>query len=174
MSIPLRVVECVPDYHKSQVVAATPRRVTRRSDLQLRRVVGVGIISLFLLMVCLAGVGAVTVLHGLQASRDLRLVESKAVDDTFVPTVGSVQRAYGYVSVSGSVMNHGSAAATDAVAIVELLDGNDQTVQVDRAMIEFKTVSPGNASPFNVVVRDVPTAVGYRMFFRHADGSPIE
>ena len=168
MSVPLRiedvrVVECEMQRPLRR------RRVSRR----MRRLAGVGTISVILSVLGLAGVGAVTLLNGITSASNLHLV-GDASSAGLHAVAGSAHRAYGYVTVTGSVTNTGSRRTSNVEAIVELVDSENRTVQLDKAIVAFAAVPVGDAAPFRVIIPDDSNAIGYRLSFKHPDGRSID
>ena len=174
MSVPLRV-ECYrfEDAEPFKISKPSTKTVRRRVIRPFSRLVTISAISIVFSVLGLAAVGAMTLMRGFAAGGDLKPIGQSSFGP-LSSVVGSVHRSEGFVTVTGSVSNPGGAAASDVQAIVELVNGKNQTVQIERAMIAFGGVSAGQSSPFSVTVTDEPTAVGYRLNFRHADGRSIE
>ena len=167
MSVPLRIEEVgIVEFDAPQPLRR--KRLSRR----MRRLAGVGAIAALFSVLGLAGVGAVTLLNNITSSSDLRLVGNASTTSLHAVT-GSAHRSYGYVTVSGSVYNVGGKRASNVEAIVELLDSENRTVQLDKAVVAFASVPSGDSAPFRVLVQDDKAATGYRLTFKHTDGRSI-
>jgi hypothetical protein len=169
MSVPLRIEETAPAKSVLKPHYVRKRRISRRA----RRLIGVGALSATLSILCLAGYGAATIIHGLSAGRDLPLIGAGSANGLSA-VMGSARRADGYVTVTGSVSNIGSDRKADIEAVVELVDSQNRTVQVDKSMVAFASVPSGQTAPFRVMIPDDTTATGYRLTFMHPDGRAIE
>lgn len=168
MSLPMRwedpeVVESIP------VPAMKPIRRAGLSRRQRLRAI-CGFITLS--AVCgLAVIGANSVVNALRPAAELHLAASSVgagVKATLASA--SVERKLGFVTVSGTVLSRYGQAMPRVEAVVELLDAQNRTVQVDSGMVAFDPLPAGEAAPFRVEITDVPQAVGYRVRFRQLDG----
>lgn len=169
MSVPLRIEHS--GVASPERCHFTPRR--RRISRPVRRMAGIGAISAALSILGLAGVGAVTLLHGLAGSSDLHLLNTGS-SSGLSAVMGSAHRANGYVTVTGSVSNRSGRLASNVEAVVELIDAQNRTVQLDRSMVAFASVPSGNCAPFRVIIPDDSNATGYRLSFKHPDGRELE
>lgn len=155
-------------YETTPVLTMKPTRKTRLSRLRrLRAACGV----LTLATVCgLAIFGASSLVGALRPAADLRLVASSGTAAQATLASASVERKLGFVTVSGSVLSRNSQAIPRVEAVVELLDAQNKTLQVESGMVAFDPLPSGEAAPFRVEVTDVPQAVAYRVRFRQLDG----
>jgi hypothetical protein len=168
MSVPLRIEHAsVVEYNVSRPLRR--RRVSRG----MRRIAGIGAVTALLTVLGLAGVGAVTILNNVSTAANLNPV-SAVSSSSLHALAGSAHRAYGYVTVTGSVTNTGAHGTSNVQAIVELIDRENRTVQLDKAMVEAATVAAGNSAPYRVIVQDDANAVSYRLSFQHPDGRAID
>ncbi len=167
MSVPLRI-------EHATVAECKPQRPLRRrrAPRRARQLAGIGAICGLLSVLGLAGVGAVTLLGGLTSHGDLKLVDNGTTSG-LQAVAGTAHRAYGYVTVTGSVENTGNRGRSNVEAIVELIDSQNRTVQVDKSMVAFAAVPAGDSAPFRVMVQDDATATGYRLSFKHPNGRSI-
>jgi hypothetical protein len=168
MSVPLRIEHISVD-ERDVPRPLRHRRVSRR----MRRLAGFGAISALLSVLGLAGVGALTLLNCITSTSNLQLVGSGSTGALHA-VAGSAHRSYGYVTVSGSVSNTGSHRTSNVEAVVELIDSQNRTVQLDKSTVAVAGGQPGDTSPFRVIVQDDPSAVGYRLSFKHPDGRAID
>jgi len=169
MSLPMRWED--PESYEPIPVPTLTLKPTRKTRLSRRQRVRAfcGIVALSGL--CgLAIVGAATVVNALRPAPQLRLVASSDFGAKATLASASVDRKLGFVTVSGTVLSHNSQALPRVEAVVELLDAQNRTVQVEDGMVSFDPLPPGQAAPFHVEVTDVPQAVGYRVRFRQLDG----
>ena len=143
------------------------RRTRIFSRRRLRAVDGV---TAVVTLCGLAIVGAGTVLGALRPTAELQLIASSGSGAKATLASASVERKLGFVTVSGTVLSHDLQALPRVEAVVELLDAQNKTVQVDSSMVAFDPLPSGEAAPFRVAVTDVPRAVGYRVRFRQLDG----
>jgi hypothetical protein len=167
MSVPLRV-EDAGTFEFNSALPLRRHYVSR----PMRRIAGIGAIAGLLTVVGLAGVGAVTLINSITTNSNLTLVGDSSTAG-LQAVAGTAHRAYGYVTVAGSVSNVGNHRASNIEAIVELLDSENRTVQLDKAMVQYAAVPAGDAAPFRVIVPDDASAVGYRLSFKHSDGRSI-
>ena len=145
-----------------------PKGRTRLSRRQrLRAVCGVAALAT---VGSLAIIGASHVVGALRPVAELRLVASSATGAKATLASASVERKLGFVTVSGSVLSRNSLAIPKVEAVVELLDAQNRTLQVDSGLVAFDPLPSGEAAPFRVEVTDVPQAVAYRVRFRQLDG----
>lgn len=167
MSVPLRIAyPCGAEHNVPRPLRR--RRVSRRA----RRLAGVAAISALLSVLGLAGFGAVTLLNGITSGSDLHLAGEGSSAGLHVASV-TARRAFGYVTVTGSVSNAGRSRASNVQAIVELVDSQNRPVQLDKAMVAFAAVPAGDSAPFRVMVRDDSSAKAFRLSFKHPDGRSI-
>ena len=152
--------------------APTPvMRPVRRARLSRRQRLRAAGALLMLSAVCgLAVIGAVSVVNAFRPAPALHLVRSSDTGARATLTSASVDRKLGFVTVSGTVLSHNPQALPRVEAVVELLDADNRTVQVESGMVAFDPLPSGQAAPFQVEVTDVPRAVGYRIRFRQLDG----
>jgi hypothetical protein len=118
----------------------------------------------------LAVIGAASVVSALRPTTELHLVASSDTGAKATLVSASVDRKLGFVTVSGTVLSRNSQAIPRVEAVVELLDAQNRTLQVESGMVAFDPLPSGQAAPFRVEVTDVPQAVGYRVRFRQLDG----
>ena len=175
MSLPMRW-EDPRDYTSNPVQTAAeiplrieqPLRKARSSGRRrLRALCGV---AAAMTLCLLAIVGAATVVGALRPAAELHLVAASGFGAKATLGSASVERKLGFVTVSGTVFSHNSQALPRVEAVVELLDAQNKTVQVESGMVAFDPLPSGEAAPFRVEVTDVPQAVGYRVRFRQLDG----
>lgn len=141
-----------------------PRPSLRR---RLRAALGIGVFSA-LCGLTIFGAGAAV--NALRPAPGLHLISSPEAGAKAVLDSASVERKLGFVTVSGTVLSHAGKSMPRVEAVVELLDAQNRTVQVESGMVAFDPLPSGQAAPFRVDVTDVPQAVGYRVRFRQADG----
>jgi uncharacterized iron-regulated membrane protein len=155
-------------FEPTPVLTMKPNRKTRLSRrLRLRALFGVVALG----MLCsLAAIGATSVIRALRPAANLRLVASPGTGAKATLASASVERKLGFVTVSGSVLSRNGQAMPRVEAVVELLDAQNRTVQVDAGMVAFDPLPAGEAAPFRVEVTDSPQAVAYRIRFRQLDG----
>ena len=118
----------------------------------------------------LAAAGAAGIVGALRPAAELQLVASSEAGAKATLASASVERKLGFVTVSGTVLSHNSQAIPRVEAVVELLDAQNRTVQVESSMVAFDPLPSGQAAPFQVEVTDIPQAVAYRVRFRQLDG----
>jgi hypothetical protein len=118
----------------------------------------------------LAVIGAMSVVNALRPPSDLHLVRSSDTGARATLASAAVDRKLGFVTVSGTVLSRNPQALPRVEAVVELLDADNRTLQVESGMVAFDPLPSGQAAPFQVEVTDVPQAVGYRVRFRQLDG----
>ncbi len=167
MSLPLRWQD--PEPNTLLTVTPAPRsRKSRNANLRrLRLLVGACTVS----VLCgLAVVGAASVVTALRPAPGLRLVPAQSSQSKASLASASIERRLGFVSVSGSVLSHNHQPLAKVEAVVELLDAQNHTVQVESGMVAFDPLPPDEAAPFHIEVTDVPQAVAYRVRFRQLDG----
>jgi hypothetical protein len=89
-------------------------------------------------------------------------------------TGAQAERRLGFVTVVGNVINRSRHTQPRVEAIVELLDGHDQTVQVESSLLPFDPLGVGESAPFRVELPDDAHAVAYRVRFKHFLGSRLD
>jgi hypothetical protein len=169
MSLPMRW-EDPESYEPTPVptLVVKPRRKARLSRRQrLRAFCAVMVLAA---LCSLAIVGACSVVGALRPASDLHLVASSDMEAKATLASASVARKLGFVTVSGTVLSHNAQALPRVEAVVELLDAQNRTVQVESGMVAFDPLPSGQAAPFQVEVTDVPQAVAYRVRFCQLDG----
>lgn len=117
----------------------------------------------------LAVIGAASLMPD-RTSSSLHLLASNAAEARASLVSASSLRRLGFVSVTGSVLSHDRNALPKVEAVVELLDAQNHTVQVESGMVAFDPLPAGVDAPFHIEVTDVPQAVAYRIRFRQLDG----
>ena len=167
MSLPMRW-EDPEAYEPTLVLADKPVRRTRLS--RRRRVRAIGVFTGLSIVCGLAAIGAGSIVSALRPAPELHLVATTGLGAKTTLASASVERKLGFVTVSGSVLSRNSKAMPRVEAVVELLDAQNKTVQVDSGMVAFDPLPSGEAAPFRVEVTDVPQAVAYRVRFRQLDG----
>lgn len=175
MSVPMRKADPeryapipVPTPVETPLRVEHTRRRTRPSlRRRLRAALGIGVFSV-LCGLTIFGAGAAV--NALQPAPSLHLIPSSEVGAKAVLDSASIERKFGFVTVSGTVLSHNSKAMQGVEAVVELLDAQNRTVQVESGMVAFDPLPSGQAAPFSVAVTDVPQAVGYRIRFRQVNG----
>lgn len=175
MSLPMRWED--PEAYEptpAPTPAAPPLRMEKaqrkaRTSVR-RRVRAVCGIVVFATLCGLAVVGAGSVVNAMRPTPGLHLIASSDVGAKAVLNSSSIERKLGFVTVSGTVLSHTSQALPRVEAVVELLDAQNKTVQVESGMVAFDPLPSGQAAPFHIEVTDVPQAVGYRIRFRQLDG----
>ncbi len=145
-----------------------PMRKARLSPRQrLRAFCGV---TAFSALCGLATVGAFSIVNALRPAPALQLRTTPETGAKATLASASIERKLGFVTVSGTVLSRNSQALPRVEAVVELLDAQNRTVQVESGMVAFDPLPSGQAAPFQVEVTDVPQAVAYRVRFRQLDG----
>ena len=169
MSLPMRWED--PESNETisvPTLSLKPMRKARLSRRQrLRAFCGV---AAFSALCGLAIIGACSVVNALRPTPELQLRTSSEAGAKATLASATVERKLGFVTVSGSVLSHNSQALPRVEAVVELLDAQNRTVQVESSMVAFDPLPSGQAAPFQVEVTDVPRAVAYRVRFRQLDG----
>jgi hypothetical protein len=175
MSLPMRWEALEPYETKSAPVETAPlltiEKSVRKTRLSVRRRLrAVGGVIAFTALCSLALVGAGTVVNALRPATELRLAPTSGTAAKATLASASAARKLGFVTVSGTVLSHNSKALARVEAIVELLDAQNKTLQVDSGMVAFDPLPSGQAAPFRVEITDAPEAVAYRVSFRQLDG----
>ena len=175
MSLPMRW-EDPESYEPTPVLPPTEQPLRIEQPLRRKRLAGrrrlraVCGVTAVVTLCGLAIVGAGTVVSALRPAAELQLIASSGSGAKATLASASVERKLGFVTVSGTVLSHNHQALPRVEAVVELLDAQNKTVQVDSGMVAFDPLPSGEAAPFRVEVTDVPQAVGYRIRFRQLDG----
>ncbi len=169
MSVPMRWERMEP---ASPPVAPSP---LRRRKPRRRRALRVAVLLFGSLgMFGLAAVGVRSLALSIGAPPTLTLAR-------FAPSGGQValvgaqaERRLGFVTVTGNVVNHSHNAQPRVEAVVELLDPQNQTVQMESSLLPFDPLDKGESAPFRVELTDDTRAVAYRVRFKQFLGSRLD
>ncbi len=169
MGLAIRWDECeTPEPIQEQKPQLEPRRRVARSLRRLRVlgaliICGMGGIS--------AGVAASGIRNTFQNTAALRMEPANGA--TFAVDSPHVDRAAGFVSVTGTFENRRFVPVKQVEVVIELLDKDSNTLGLESALVALDTVPAHGNSPFHVVVPDKPQVTACRVHFRELLGTTL-
>jgi hypothetical protein len=171
MSMPLRWEE-PPSQEPVDSPQSTPKR--RRRTAPIRRMIGATLILTLALSVgTLTTIGAQSVWNSVRPAQTLRL-DARPGGSEVSTGLPAVERHLGFVTITGSIASHVDRPLAQVEAVVELLDSQNQTVQLESGLIAFDPLMPGQTAPFRVDLPDNTRAVAYRIRFRQLSGAALD
>jgi hypothetical protein len=85
----------------------------------------------------------------------------------------TVERANGYLTVSGQVQNISSESLQNVQALIEYYDSDGLFIKSGEALIEYNPVLSEQTSPFEVITTDNPAIARYQVSFKFLLGNTI-
>jgi len=85
----------------------------------------------------------------------------------------TVERANGYLTVSGQVKNISSESLQNVQALIEYYDSDGLFIKSGEALIEYNPVLSEQTSPFEVITTDNPAIARYQVSFKFLLGNTI-
>ena len=169
MGLAIRWDECeTPEPIQEQQPQLQPRRRMSRS---LRRLRFVGTIVICGMVGISAGVAASGIRTTFHNAVTLQMQTVNGA--TFALAAPQVERAAGFVSVTGNFENHKNTPVKQVEAVVELLDKDNNTVGMESALVASVKVPAHGDSPFHVVVPDNKQVAFCRVSFRELLGATL-
>ena len=170
MSLPLRWEDPSPP-EPVITPSRTPQR--RRSSRTKHILISSLFITVSLLIGSLAVLGGQRVWENFHTPSTLYLA-SRPNGQEVTAGQAAIERRLGFVTVTGSIASHVTRPLSQVESVVELLDAQNETVQVESGMIAFDPLLPGQMAPFRVELPDNVRAVGYRIRFKELSGASLD
>ncbi len=104
----------------------------------------------------------------------LRMVSLPAANGQVALTNAALERKLGFVTVTGGVFSRAKHNLSQVEAVVELLDSQNRTLQVQSALVALDPLAVGQSAPFRVEMNDNPRAAGWRVHFRQMFGASLD
>lgn len=170
MSVPMRWEQPV-----SPEPLVAPGEGMRRRRIQKRnRSLHTTLSFLWRAGICaLALVGAFSLWPHSSKTADLHLVTGTNTEAKVTLQTASAVRHLGFVTVTGNALNRFNDRLPRVEAVVELLDRQNHTLQVESSLVAFDPLPPGETAPFRVEVPDSAQAVAYRVRFKQLLGASL-
>lgn len=169
MGLPMRWADCAPlEPIQEQKLQQEPRCRTSRS---LRRLRFFGVMIVCSMAGITAGVASSGIQKTFRNSAVLRI--EPAYGTTFSLASPQVDRAVGYLTVTGNFENRNASPIKRVEAVVELLDKENNTLSLESALVALETVPAHGNSAFQVIVPDKPQVASCRVHFRELLGATL-
>ena len=172
MSVPLRWQE--PEIIQEPLFAPQPplRRRAPRRVARMRVAFGLGVACLT--MSACTALGFQIGKANAASTPTLRMVSMPAANGQVALTNGTLERKLGFVTVTGSVFSRAKHNLSQVEAVVELLDSQNRTLQMQSALVAYDPLPVGQSAPFRVEMSDNPRAAGWRVHFRQMFGASLD
>jgi|SRR5579871_2013748 len=170
MSLPLRWEE--PSSPESPSTPShSPLRRRRRSPAQ--RMLGSTLLFTLILSIgTLTAIGAQSVWAKVHADASLQL-DARPDGQQVTSSYPAIERRLGFVTVTGNIVSHDPQPLHQVEAVVELLNAQHETIEVESGMIGFDPLMPGQTAPYRVDLPDNVHAAAYRIRFKQLSGATL-
>ena len=172
MAMPMRWEEPETLEAVVEIPAAQP---LRRPRVRKRRRMARGLfrLSAFAGLGLLGITGVKALLPVSSSPTTLSLTQDSLTGTQVALQAAKSERHLGFVTVTGNVVNKTTANLPKVETVVELLNAQNQTVQVESGMLAFDPLPSGQSVPFRVEMTDATNAVSYRVRFKHLMGGSL-
>ena len=169
MGLPMRWADCAP---LEPIQEQKPQQeLRRRASRSLRRLRFSGAIIVCSVVGITVGVAASGIQKTFRSVSTLQIQNANGA--TFSLASPQIDRAAGFVTVTGNFENRKALSVKRVEAVVELLDRENNTLGLESALVALETVPARGNSAFQVVIPDKLQAASCRVHFRELLGATL-